>query len=143
MMVRTVPASLLLLAGLWSILLVGCLETVSPEPKPAAAVSPRSKTKAETPATAQVSEVRRRLHADCIVEVGGLLGADEKRSKQCDCYADAIVKALRKEDLDFYLTYNIVPTLTVAKPEEVKKSCGIVVVDQPGTRGKLAPPQGH
>lgn len=142
-MVRTVPARVLLLAGLLSVFLAGCLETVSPEPKPAATTSARSKGKAETPATAQMSQVRQRLHADCIVEVGGLLGADEKRSKQCDCYADAIVKALRKEDFDFYLTYNIVPTLTVAKPEEVKKSCGIAVVDQPGTRGKLAPPQGH
>jgi hypothetical protein len=132
-----------LLAGLLPVVLAGCLETANPEPKPVTATSARSKGKSEPPAAVQTGQVRQRLHADCIVEVGGLLGADEKRSKQCDCYADAIVKALRKEDLDFYLTYNIVPTLTVAKPDEVKKSCGITVIDQPGTRGKLAPPQGH
>lgn len=123
-----------LAVGLLSLGISACLETTSANPKLASA-SVRSTHTASSPA----DQVRRRLRANCMAETGGLLGTGEEQSK-CDCYANALVKKLRKEDLDFYLTYDLVPTLTVERPDEIKKSCGIKVVDQPGTRGKLASP---
>jgi len=112
--------------------LAACFETVSPDPKPAASTTSRSAKTAQAskaaPAPVNAAEqVRQRIKADCAVETGGLFGADDKRAKQCDCYANAVVKALRKEDLEYYITYNQIPTLTITKPDALKKACGINV----------------
>ncbi|MCC6948672.1 MAG: hypothetical protein IT539_12970 [Bradyrhizobiaceae bacterium] len=130
-------ARLVFVAVLLSVGLAACFETVSPDPKPASASSRSAKTAKSAPAAALATanaaeQVRQRIRSECGVEVGGLFGADDKGAKQCDCYANAVVKALRTEDFEYYLTYNIVPTLTITKPDDLKKACGISVAGQSG-----------
>lgn len=82
-------------------------------------------------------KVRARLLRECMSEHGRVLRADEKLGKQCDCFAEAVVKSMRKDDQEFYSQYGVVPTLSVAHPDDVKKQCGIAVLDRSGPRAKL------
>ena len=118
--------------------LAACLETVgTPEvsaPKP----SPKSAS-AASPADG-AAQVRARLLSECVSEHGKIIGVDKgKLEKQCDCFAGAVVKSMNKDDREFYTQYNVVPTLTAARPNDVKKQCGITVIDQSGPRAKYPP----
>ena len=86
-------------------------------------------------------EVHARLHRECMNEHGGVLRADEKLGKQCDCFAGTVVKSMRKDDQEFYSQYGVVPTLSAARPDDVKKQCGIAILDRSGPRAKLPPPE--
>jgi hypothetical protein len=69
-----------------------------------------------------------------------MIGVDkDKLEKQCDCFVGAVVKSMSKDDREFYTQYNVVPTLTAARPNDVKKQCGITVIDQSGPRAKYPP----
>jgi hypothetical protein len=86
-------------------------------------------------------QARTRLHGECMSKHGGLLRADEKLEKQCDCYADTVAKSMSRDDQEFYSQYGVVPTLSSARPDDVKKKCGSAVIDRSGSRGKPPPPQ--
>jgi hypothetical protein len=90
--------------------------------------------------SAQTDSVRAELRSNCLLEHGGLLGAGETVTKQCDCFASGIVKTMNKDDLDLYAQYKVLSTLSVAKPEDVKKQCGFAHI--PSSRGKQPPPPG-
>ena len=97
--------------------------------------------KAHAAKTALPEQVRTRLRQECISEHGGPLRVDAASDAQCECYATNVVKALRPDDLEFYVNYNVVPTLSGTRPENVKKACGIKLLDQSGSRSRpLAPP---
>jgi hypothetical protein len=83
--------------------------------------------------------VRAKLESTCIDESGVIFRTDEKITKQCGCYASAMMKSLTKDDLEFFATYGVVPTLSGVRPDEVKKQCGMTVLTYHGPRGKLAP----
>jgi hypothetical protein len=74
-----------------------------------------------------VAEVRQRLQADCIREHGGLLGGGEKIAAQCECFSGTMMKAMARADLEFFMQYNVVPTLGGTRPNDVKKQCGLAV----------------
>jgi hypothetical protein len=44
---------------------------------------------------------------------------------------------MSKEDREFYVSYNEIPTLSVDRPEEVKKRCGMTVIPGTGPGAKL------
>jgi hypothetical protein len=44
---------------------------------------------------------------------------------------------MSKDDLDFFATYGVVPTLNAARPDEVRKQCGITTVARTGPKSKL------
>lgn len=114
--------------------LSGCAETIEMQPVPAS-------TKRAAPAsTGRADPVQARLKEQCLQESGDVLRVIEKLDKQCDCFAATIAKSMSKEDREFYTTYNEVPTLNAARPEEVKRQCGMTVIS---TRGKLPAPEGH
>jgi len=122
-----------------------CLETTSnhyavyePGTNQRAKAEPKSSAKQPASAAAQTDSVRADLRGNCLMEHGGLLGAGETVTKQCDCYASGIVKTMGKDDLDLYSQYKVLSTLGVAKPEEVKKQCGFAHI--PSSRGKPPPP---
>jgi hypothetical protein len=122
--------------------LAACLETVgTPEvsaTKPAVKLGPKSASTA-SPADGAV-QVRARLLSECVSEHGKIVGVDKgKLEKQCDCFAGAVVQSMSKDDREFYTQYNVVPTLTAARPNDVKKQCGIIVIDQSGPRAKYPP----
>jgi hypothetical protein len=127
---------------LLSVTLAACLETVgTPEvsaTKPAAESSAKSEAKAG-PADS-VPQVRTRLVSECVNEHGKAFGDNDKIEKQCDCFAGAVVKSMSKDDREFYSQYGVVPTLTASRPDDVKKQCGITVIDNSGSRAKYPPP---
>jgi hypothetical protein len=86
-------------------------------------------------------DVRARLESQCIDESGAIIRTDEKIGKQCGCYASTMMKSMSKEDLDFFSTYGVVPTLHNARPDDVRKQCGLAVTTYLGPRGKLPPPE--
>ncbi len=129
-----------------------CLETTSnhyvvyePGTEQRAKSAPKAVTKQTAAAAAKSAgalsdSVRADLRGNCLMEHGGLLGAGETVTKQCDCFASGIVKTMSKDDLDLYAQYKVLSTLSVAKPEDVKKQCGFVHI--PSSRGKQPPPPG-
>lgn len=82
--------------------------------------------------------VRADLRGNCLLEHGGLLGGGETVTKQCECYATGIVKTMSMDDLDLYSRYKVLSTLSVARPEDVKKQCGFKEI--PSSRGRQPPP---
>lgn len=132
-------AANLLMAGLISVGLGACLVA---GPNYVVYDAPAKVGKGAPAAKMNLAEqVRARLHGKCMNEHGGVLRADDKLGKQCDCYAGAVVKSMSKDDQEFYSQYGVVPTLTAARPDDVKKQCGIAVLDRSGPRGKLPPPE--
>jgi hypothetical protein len=137
-------------AVLIALTVAACLETTSnhyvvyePGTSQRAKAEPKSATKQPSAAaakSAQTDSVRADLRGNCLMENGGLLGAGETVTKQCDCYASGIVKTMSKDDLDLYAQYKVLSTLSVAKPEDVKKQCGFAHI--PSSRGKQPPPPG-
>lgn len=111
----------------------GTNQRAKAEPKAAARQPSNAAVK-----SALTDSVRADLRGNCLMEHGGLLGAGETVTKQCDCYASGIVKTMGKDDLDLYSQYKVLSTLGVAKPEDVKKQCGFAHI--PSSRGKLPPP---
>jgi predicted metalloprotease len=85
-------------------------------------------------------QVRARLLSECVTQHGKAFGGNEKLEKQCDCFAGVVVKSMSKDDREFYSQYGVVPTLTAARPDDVKKQCGINVIDNSGSRAKYPPP---
>lgn len=128
-----------------AVALAGCLETtgnnyVVYEP----GTTQRAKTTSTKTATVTAkanpsATVRAELKSACELEHGGLLGGGEKVARQCDCYAVNLMKTMGQNDREFYAQYKVMPTLGVAKPEDVKKQCGIALVEG-GDR--LPPPPG-
>ncbi len=71
-----------------------------------------------------VEPVRQKIYDKCVSDSGDLFRS-EKTTKPCDCFATAMAKVMSKEDINFFLTYNVIPTLGTKKPAEVKKSCAV------------------
>jgi len=71
-----------------------------------------------------VEPVRQKIYEKCVTDSGDLFRS-EKTTKPCDCFATTMAKAMSKEDIDFFLNYNVIPTLGTKKPAEVKKSCAV------------------
>jgi hypothetical protein len=139
-------------AVLLALTAAACLETTSNHYvvyEPGTEQRAKSGSKAATKQTAAAAaksagalteSVRADLRGNCLMEHGGLLGAGETVTKQCDCFASGIVKTMSKDDLDLYAQYKVLSTLSVAKPEDVKKQCGFAHI--PSSRGKQPPPPG-
>ncbi len=119
------PAALVLAL---SLALAGCLETTGGAAvQPVSAKTSAPSAKQPGPAAAKASlaqQVRADLLNGCLREHGGLFGG-EKVQSQCTCYAEGMLKTMGKDDLEFYLRYKVIPTLSTARPENVKKTCGI------------------
>lgn len=142
-----------LLAALITLALAACVETTGNErisaseaakargaaiaksPTPVAAKSAATATKLSLP-----DQVRARLRQECMAEHSGAFRTDSASDAECECYAGTVVKALRPTDLDFYMSYNVVPTLSGTRPEDVKKGCGIKLLDRSGSRGPAPAP---
>ena len=142
------PLRFALAGAVLAVALAGCLETTSnhyvvyePGTNQRAKAEPKATARQPSAATAKSTlsdNVRADLRGNCLMEHGGLLGGGETVTKQCDCYAAGIVKTMSKDDLDLYAQYKVLSTVSVAKPEDVKKQCGFAHV--PSSRGKLPPP---
>lgn len=133
------------LVALTSVIVAACLETTGNNNyvvyEPGTTQRAKSASK-QTPAAAAKSSlgdnVRADLRSNCLLEHGGLFGGGETVTKQCDCYATGILKTMSKDDLELYAQYKVLSTLSVAKPEDVKKQCGFQHI--PSSRGRLPPP---
>lgn len=102
----------------------------------ASAPKSNAATKSDLP-----QQARTRLLEECISEHSGAFRVDAASDAQCECYATNVAKALRTDELEFYLTYDVVPTLSGTRPENVKTACGIKLLDQSGSRSRPpAPP---
>jgi hypothetical protein len=139
------------LAGAFlALALAGCIETMGDdeilpvEPgklRLAQAAAKPPSAKANAAAKAGLPEqVRTRLRQKCISEHAGPFRIDAASDAQCECYASTVVKSLRGDELEFYMTYNVVPTLSGTRPENVKQSCGIKLLDQSGSRSRPPAP---
>jgi hypothetical protein len=144
-------ASFSVLAAM-ALMVAGCLETTSnhyvvyepgtSERAKTASASEHAKVQSKQMPSAAAKNavadsVRADLRGNCLLEHGGLLGGGETVTKQCDCYATGMVKTMGKDDLDLYAQYKVLSTLSVARPEDVKKQCGFQHI--PSSRGKLPP----
>jgi hypothetical protein len=127
----------LLTAAVISIVLGACLVA---GPNYVVYDAPQKAGKAAAASKMSLAEqVRNRLHGECMNEHGKTLLPDDQLDKQCDCFAGTVVKSMSKDDREFYTQYNEVPTLTAARPNDVKRQCGITVIDQSGPRAKYPP----
>ena len=123
-----------LAAVLLGVTLAGCLSTGSDNYvvyEPGTSQKAKASAAKKSAAAAKpdlAGGVRAQLQGGCVLEHGGLLGGGEKIAKQCECFAGGVVKTMRKDDLEFYAQYKILPTLSVARPLDVKKQCGIAGV---------------
>jgi hypothetical protein len=131
----TIRLCRLLAAVLLPIALAACLETNAP-----AYYVPGSTPATKT--TGAIDHVRTKLENSCREDSGSIF-ADTTIAKQCNCYATTMLKAMSKEDREFYVTYSEIPTLSVDRPEEVKKRCGMVVMPGMGSRAKLPKHEGY
>lgn len=129
-------------AGLISIGLAACLVSgpnyVVYEPEPKA-----GRTKAAAPKMSLAEDVRARLYGECMSEHGRIVRTDDKLEQQCECFAGTVAKSMRRDDQEFYAQYGVVPTLSAARPDDVKKQCGIAVIDRSGSRGRLPAPESY
>ena len=130
-----------------SVLLSGCLATTDnyvvyePGTNERMKVSAAKSASATAPAKRSETKPAERLRAElkniCVVKHAGSPGGREKTSRQCDCYAGGMLKTMGKNDLEYYAQYKLIPTLGVARPEDVEKQCGIRPVQsaqfRPGT----------
>lgn len=130
--VRNFLAALLVSVGLGACLVAGPNYVVYDEAPKAQKSSPATKMNL-------AEQVRARLHGECMSEHGKIMRTDGSLGKQCDCFAGTVVKSMGKEDQEFYSQYGVVPTLTAARPDDVKKQCGIEVLDRSGPRAKYPP----
>lgn len=80
-------------------------------------------------------QARAQLQKECMTEHSGPYRTNSATAGECSCFAGTVVKQLRPADIEFYMTYDVVPTLSGTRPEDVKKQCGIAVVDRSGPRG--------
>jgi len=144
-----------IIAGIVSVGLAACIETAGNERiavnESVSAAKARGATPAKTPASASAKsaasskmslpdQVRAQLKRECMAEHSGPFRTDSATGSECDCFAGTVVSSLRPSDLDFYITYDVIPTLSGTRPQEVKKTCGIAVLDRSGPRGPLAAP---
>lgn len=96
------------------------------------------RTAPERPITT-AEHVRVALLDQCIHESSNFLRSNKDTvTKQCSCYASAVAKAMSKDEIAYFANYRVVPTLTRAPPEEVKKRCSVTTTaDTPARpRGK-------
>jgi hypothetical protein len=110
----------------------------SPAPKTPAAkdkASTKGATPSKTTAPAKagassnsgaVETVRRKIFENCASESGEFFRT-EKTTKSCDCFASTMAKSMSKEDINYFLDYNVIPTIGAKKPDDVKKSCGVTI----------------
>ncbi len=89
-----------------------------------------------------VDQVQKKLQDQCVNDSGDFVGLNAQIKKGCECYSQAMSKAMGKDDLAFYASYSVIPTLGNLKPDDAKRKCGIVPdADKPSrARGKLAAP---
>jgi hypothetical protein len=128
--------SRLLAAALLPFALASCVETTGTTQYFVPGSAPAAK------AGGRADQVRAALENSCRGDSGTIF-SDGAIAKQCGCYATTMVKSMSKEDLEFYATYNVVPTLTAARPEDVKKQCGIAFIPGAGPKAKLPVPEGY
>lgn len=110
---------MLLFAVPLSLGLAACLETFSsPEYSPTASRTAKANTS---------DQVRQRLRSECLRDEGQVFRPSGDVSKQCECYADGVARSMSRDDLAFYAQYGVIPTLTAARPEDVRRRCGLEV----------------
>lgn len=92
--------------------------------------------------TMSLEQVQKKLQAQCVNDAGDFVGLNSQIKTGCECYAQSMSKAMGKEDLAFYASYSVIPTLGNLKPDDAKRKCGIVPdADKPSrARGKLPAP---
>ena len=149
-----------IIAGVVSAGLAACIETAGNEriavDDRVSAAKARSATTAKVAAKSSVGapakaaaasakmsvpdQARAQLKRQCMAEHSGPFRTDSATASECDCFAGTVVNSLRPDDLDFYIAYEVVPTLSGTRPEDVKMKCGIAVLDRSGSRGSLAAP---
>ncbi|HEY7457710.1 MAG TPA: hypothetical protein VH765_03055 [Xanthobacteraceae bacterium] len=132
----TIRPSRLLTAVLTPIALAACLETASVPQYYVPDSTPSAKT------TSGIDQIRTRLDNSCREDSGAVF-PDAALIKQCDCFASTMLKQMSKEDREFYVTYNEIPTLSVSRPDDVKKRCGMAVFPSTGPRAKLPKTEGY
>jgi hypothetical protein len=98
--------------------------TTSPAKSTASGKTPASAKAAASSKLGALEPVRQKIYENCVSDSGDLFRS-EKTTKPCDCFATTMAKAMSKEDIDFFLNYNVIPTLGTKKPAEVRKSCGV------------------
>ena len=102
------------LAWVASFALCGCYETVGGDrTQPFAATSSNL-----------TDQARGEIEKTCAYEPAKYFGVGTtKVQERCACYAAGVVKLMSKEELDYYATYGLIPTLSKDKYDEVKKRC--------------------
>lgn len=112
-------------AGWLALALSGCYETVGGDrTQPFAATS-------NLP-----DQARGKIRETCAYEPASYFGVGTANvQERCACYATGVVKLMSKEELDYYASYGLIPTLSKDKYDEVKKRCA-AGIDIPAPGGK-------
>lgn len=119
-----------------------CVDTVGTQ----STITPAKSKPGQPPiggGTMSVEQVQKKLQEQCVTDSGDFVGLNATIKKNCECYSNSMSKAMGKDDLAFYASYSVIPTLGNLKPDDAKRKCGIVPdADKPSrARGKLpAPP---
>lgn len=132
-----------MLALSFALALAACVDTVGTQ----SATDTPSKSKPGQPpigaGNMSSDQIQKKMQAQCVTDSGDFVGLNAQIKKGCECYSQAMLKGMGKDDLNFYASYGVIPTLGNLKPDDTKRKCGIVPdADKPSrSRGKLpAPP---
>jgi hypothetical protein len=100
-------------AGLLVLALSGCYETVGGDrTQPFAATSNLTE------------QARGKIQQTCAYEPAKYFGVGTTNTQErCACYASGVVKLMSKDELDYYASYGLIPTLSKDKYDEVKNRC--------------------
>jgi hypothetical protein len=110
--IKTRVGRLILASGL-GLALSGCYETVGGDrTQPFAATSNG------------VEQARGKIQQTCAYEPAKYFGVGSSNMQdRCACYASGVVKLMSKDELDYYASYGLIPTLSKDKYDEVKNRC--------------------
>jgi hypothetical protein len=111
-----------------SLALSGCYETVGGD-----RTQPFAATSSNLP-----DQARGEIEKTCAYEPAKYFGVGTtKVQERCACYASGVVKLMSKEELDYYASYGLIPTLSKDKYDDVKKRCAAGIdIPAPGPGDK-------
>ncbi|HLL27791.1 MAG TPA: hypothetical protein VKT73_09095 [Xanthobacteraceae bacterium] len=113
------------LAGALSVVLHGCYETVGGD-----------RTQSFAATSNLPDRARGKIQETCTYEPANYFGVGSPHMQErCACYAAGVVKIMSKEELDYYATYGLIPTLSKDKYNEVKDRCAAGInIPTPGDK---------
>ena len=101
------------IAGALVLVLCGCYETVGGD-----------RTQPFAATANPVEQARGKIQQTCAYEPARYFGVGAANvQERCACYAAGVVKLMSKDELDYYATYGLIPTLSKDKYDEVKSRC--------------------